>query len=85
MIKCKSNKKVYLTTIIAEEALIGARTRFDYGKQTGPVGAYQCDECGYYHLTSQGAINPKLAEYLASGKFKIEKEAQQWEHKFKKW
>ncbi len=85
MIKCKSNKKVYLAINIAEEALIGARTRFDYGKQTGPVGIYQCDDCGYYHLTSQGTINPKLAEYLASNRAKIEKEASQWEQKFRKW
>jgi len=78
MIKCVSHKKVYLNQEIAEEALIGARTRFDYGKQSGPIGVYQCDDCGYYHLTSQGIMNPKLEAYLSSNKFKYEKEAQNW-------
>ncbi len=84
MIKCVSHKKVYLNLDIAEEALIGARTRFDYGNQSGPVGVYQCEDCGYYHLTSQGAMSNNLAGYLSSNKFKLEKEAQQWLDKLKR-
>ena len=84
MIKCVSHKKVYLNQEIAEEALIGARTRFDYGNQSGPVGVYRCDDCGYYHLTSQGVTNPKLAEFQSNGKLKLEKEAQQWLDKMKR-
>ena len=84
MIKCVSHKKVYFTVDLAEEALLGASTRFEYGKHLGPVGVYQCDDCGYYHLTSQGAVNEKLTEYRASGKLKLEKEAQHWLDKMKK-
>jgi hypothetical protein len=83
MIKCLSHKKVYLTVEIAEEALIGARTRFEYGNQSGPVGVYQCEDCGYYHLTSKGPINPRLAECQSNGRLKLEKEAQQWMDKIK--
>jgi hypothetical protein len=84
MIKCVSHKKVYRSVHLAEEALMGARTRFEYGNGTGPIGVYQCEECGYYHLTSQGTMNAKLAAYLSSSQFKYEKEAQHWIDKLNK-
>ena len=71
-------KKKYPTQEIAEDALIEARTAYDYPNGGGPVGVYLCDECGQYHLTSQGAINPKLAEYIQAGKLKLNKEANLW-------
>ena len=78
MIKCISHKKVYPTAEIAEDALIDARTHFDYGTRTGPIAVYRCEDCGYYHLTSKGEVNHKLASQLSDGKIKRQKEANQW-------
>ena len=84
MIKCISHKKVYASREIAEDALIEARTHYTYAPKGGPVSVYQCEDCGYYHLTSQGTINPKLALYMANGKIDREKEANMWLNKIKR-
>jgi len=84
MIKCVSNKKVYLTEDLAETALIGAQIHFEYGSRTGPVGFYRCDDCGYYHLTSKGPTNKKLADMIANGQLKRQKEGDRWLDKLKK-
>jgi hypothetical protein len=84
MIKCVSGKKAYATAEIAEDVLIETHTRFDYTSNNGPIAFYKCDDCGYYHLTSKGVMNQKLAEQLASGKIRRQKEADQWLKKIKK-
>jgi hypothetical protein len=84
MIKCSSHKKVYATKEIAEDALIEAHTQFDYGRGNGPVAIYQCEDCGYYHLSSKGVINEKLDKYLKEGKIQKQKEANWWMNKMKK-
>lgn len=84
MIKCISGKRCYPTEAIAEDVLIETRTRFDYTPNNGPVAIYQCDDCGYYHLTSKGEVNKKLAAQLAEGKIQKQKEADRWEGKFKR-
>lgn len=83
MEKCITNKKTYPTQEIAEEALIGAHTRFTYAPQGGPIAVYECADCGRYHLTSRGPMNAKLAEQLASGKIKRQKDADDWENKWR--
>jgi hypothetical protein len=83
MIKCVSGKRVYLTAEIAEDVLIETRTKFDYASNNGPIAIYRCDDCGYYHLTSKGKMNDKLAEQFSSGKIKRQKEADDWLKKFK--
>jgi hypothetical protein len=83
MIKCVTQKKVYFTQALAEEALLGARTRFDYAKGHGPIAVYQCDDCRYFHLTSKGPINAKLKEGLDNGEIDRQKEADAWEKKLK--
>jgi hypothetical protein len=83
MIKCRTGKKVYLTETLAEDALLDAHGRHHYA-HSGPIAIYRCDECGYFHFTSKGAMNPKLAELLASGKLKHLREANEWERKLKK-
>jgi hypothetical protein len=45
---------------------------------------YQCEDCGEYHLTSRGPMNERLAQYIADGKLKRDKEANQWLGKLKK-
>jgi uncharacterized OB-fold protein len=81
---CPSHKKMYPSQEIAEEALMEAHTRFEYGKGSGPIAVYQCDDCGHYHFTSQGNMNEKLKKYLASDKIKLQKEANKWADKFRK-
>ena len=75
---------MYPSQEIAEEALIEARTQFDYKLNQGPIGVYQCEDCGYYHLTSQGIMSDKLASQLKDGKINLQKEANQWIAKLKK-
>lgn len=75
---------MYPTQEMAEEALIEARINFDFPKGSGPVAVYRCEDCGQYHLTSKGEMNPRLAEYIASGKIRLQQEANRWADKLKK-
>lgn len=84
MIKCSSGKKVYVTRELAEEALIGARTRFDYPAGKGPVNVYQCEDCSYFHLTSKGGVNDALAKRQKDGTIDRDKEADAWLNKLKR-
>jgi hypothetical protein len=84
MIKCVSGKKAYLTREHAEEALVGAHTRFDYAQGRGPVNVYTCEDCGYFHLTSKGPVNEVLAKRQKEGKIDREKEADAWLNKLKR-
>jgi hypothetical protein len=81
---CVTGKKMYDSMEIAEEVLIEAWSRYDYGSGRGPVAVYRCDDCGRYHLTSSGEMNPKLAEYLRNGKIQLQKEANHWLNKLKR-
>ena len=83
MLTCPTGKRVYPTEVIAEEALIDSHSRNNYAG-TGPVAVYQCEECGYYHFTSKGPMNKKLAEQIASGKIKLQQQASQWSQKWRK-
>lgn len=65
---------------IAEDALLEANAKFSHG----PIAVYRCDDCGYFHFTSQGQMNEKLASYLATGKMKRQKEANDWQDKLKR-
>lgn len=85
MMKCITRKKNYPTREIAEDALIDAWIAFDYERRNGPVAVYQCEDCGEFHLTSSGPMNARLAEAIASGFIKRQKEANQWTNKFKRW
>ena len=77
---CSTGKKVFLTLTMAEDALIETRIKFDYANNYGPVAVYRCDDCGYFHLTSQGTMNQRLADYIKSGALQ---KANRWLDKFK--
>jgi hypothetical protein len=79
---CPTKKRQYLTQVQAEEALIEARKA--YPQREGPIAVYQCDDCGYYHLTSKGEVNSRLAEFLKSHKMDLHREADHWVKKMKK-
>jgi hypothetical protein len=84
MIKCITHKKVFPSIAIAEDALIDSWSKFNYAPGKGPVAIYRCDDCGYYHFTSQGAMNEKLKTHIRSGSIKLQKEANAWMDKLKK-
>ncbi len=75
---------MYPSQEIAEDALIEAHTRFEYGKGSGPIAVYQCDDCGHFHFTSQGAVNERLSTLMKDGKLKRMREAANWENKFRR-
>lgn len=84
MKSCVTGKKSYPNQFIAEQALIEAQAHYDYGRASGPVAVYRCEECGNFHLTSKGPINEKLAEAIKKGKLKALKEENQWTDKFRR-
>lgn len=84
MVKCVSNKKVYPSKELAEDALIEAHTQFEYGRGSGPIATYLCEDCGYYHLTSKGVVNQKLGQLMKDGEVQRLKEANHWLNKLKK-
>jgi len=83
MLTCRTGKRVYQTENHAEEALIDAHSRNRYSG-TGPISIYQCEECGYYHFTSKPPMNKRLAEAIASGKIKLQQQANDWNRRWKK-
>jgi hypothetical protein len=82
--KCPSGKVAYANEVLAEEALIDLWTKNDYPENKGPLTIYRCDDCGQYHMTSRGTMDPKLAQYLSSDKGRINREASKWLDKLKK-
>jgi hypothetical protein len=84
MAGCVTGKKMYASQEIAEDVLIDAWSRYTYAAGNGPVSVYKCDDCGEYHITSSGEMNPKLAQYLKEGKIQLQREANHWMHKIKK-
>lgn len=81
---CVSGKKMYSSLEVAEDVLIEAWTRFEYSTGQGPVAVYQCEDCGQFHLTSQGPMNEKLSKALSEGKIDRQKEADRWLNKIKR-
>lgn len=81
---CVTGKKMYDSKEIAEDVLIEAWSRYDYAPGRGPVAVYQCIDCGRFHLTSSGEMNPKLAQHLSEGKIQLQKEANHWIEKLRK-
>jgi hypothetical protein len=84
MTGCVTGKRMYPTAQMAEDALIEAWVKNDYPAGKGPIAIYKCDDCGNYHLTSSGTINPALSSFINDGKLKLRKEANYWLDKFKK-
>ena len=82
MLTCSTKKKVYATREQAIQALLDSRVKFDFSP--GPVAVYQCDDCGYFHLTSKGPIDETLRKQLSEGKIALQKEADRWLNKLKK-
>lgn len=81
--RCSSGKRAYTTEALAIEALLQAHVLFNYRTGTGPVNYYKCEDCGAYHLTSQGLMNEQLTKALADGSIKKLRTAAEWNDRFK--
>jgi len=69
---------------MAEDALIEAHVRTQYANKQGPVAIYKCDDCGLFHLTSQGQLNERLKKMIDDGTIKRLQDAANWERKLHK-
>lgn len=78
---CTSGKRPYTSEALALDALLEAHIRFEFSMRSGPVAVYLCNECGQYHLTSQGQINSRLASALNDGTIDRLKRSRYWENK----
>jgi len=84
MNRCISGKRAFQSYENAVEALIAARTKFNYRDGNGPISVYLCDDCGFYHLTSLGPMNESLKKCLADGSIDRQKQAEHWEQRLKR-
>jgi hypothetical protein len=84
MAGCVTGKRQFATREMAEEVLIDSWVRYTYARGHGPVAVYRCDDCGEYHLTSSGEMNPALAKFLKEGNVQRQKEALYWADKLKR-
>ena len=81
MANCSTGKRGYLSESLAIDALIEARTNFVFNSA---VSVYQCEDCGDWHLTSQGEINPRLKKMLDNGSLTKQQEVSNWERKLRR-
>jgi hypothetical protein len=82
--KCSSGKRMFTTQAMAEDALIDLWSKNVYIPGRAPIAIYKCDDCGEFHLTSQGTMNEQLSEAIKTGKIKLHQEAKRWEDKWKR-
>jgi len=78
--KCSSGKYQYMSQDLAETALIDQHIYKGFKIHEGPQNVYECNTCGYWHLTSKSlSRNERLQEIYDSGEMKRKQEAQRWE------
>ena len=49
--------------------------------EIGPVNVYECQDCGNFHLTSQGEISDVLKSDKIKKEIDRERDARHWERK----
>ena len=77
---CPTNKYQYMSQDLAETAMIDQHIYKGFLPHEGPQNVYECDICGYWHLTSKAiSRNERLQETIDSGEMKRKQEAQRWE------
>lgn len=79
--ECVTGKRQYDTKILAEEALIEVHARNGFRDGSGPIAAYQCDDCGQWHFTSKGAVSEVLMSPENKKRMKDQYEAEYWSRK----
>ena len=81
--KCVSGKRIFQSEHLAEDALIELWIQNEYVPGRAPIAIYKCEDCGLFHLTSTGEMNPKLHDFIKSPEYKLKKEGQKWLDKFR--
>lgn len=81
---CPSGKRSFVTEQLAEDVLIELWSKNEYTPGKAPIAIYRCEDCGNYHLTSRSPMNEKLADAIAKGHIKLQREAHRWMDKLKK-
>ena len=71
---CSTEKKGYYREDDVQEALIRSHIRF----LKAAINYYLCDECGEYHLTSQGGLHPLLNDPKVQTQIEREQREQEW-------
>ncbi len=84
MKNCITGKRSFESREVAEDVLIELWGKNDYTPGQGPVSVYQCDDCGYFHLTSSGPMNERLSDSLKDGTITRLREANKWIEKWKR-
>ena len=80
---CPTGKYEYISRELAEDALIDQHIYKGFLPHEGPQDVYECNICGYWHLTSQGGRNARLQEEIDSGELKRKQTASRWESGFR--
>ncbi|WP_420385404.1 hypothetical protein [Roseivirga sp.] len=81
--KCSSGKYQYMSEDLAETALIDQHIYKGFLPHEGPQNVYECQTCGYWHLTSKApSRNERLQEMIDSGEMKRKQVASRWERGF---
>ena len=74
---CVTGKVCFETKEQAEEALVNNRIRYN----SGPTTFYQCNDCGFFHFTSQGSEHSSLSDEETKDRIDRERDAGFWEDK----
>jgi len=82
---CSTRKYEYISKDMAEDALIDQHIYKGFLPHEGPQDVYECDICGYWHMTSRNATrNARLQEEIDSGEMKRKQTASRWEGGFRR-
>jgi hypothetical protein len=76
-------QKIVFNTANRRGVLLELWSKNNYVLGQGPVNVYKCDDCGQFHMTSNGQMNERLAQYLSGKKAKFDQEASKWIDKLK--
>ena len=80
---CSTHKYEYISKELAEDALIDQHIYKGFLPHEGPQDVYECNICGYWHLSSKGGTrNARLQEEIDSGELKRKQTASRWESGF---
>lgn len=81
--KCSSSKYQYISKELAETALIDQHIYKGFLPNEGPQNVYECNVCGYWHLTSKSPErNERLQQMIDSGEMKRKQLGSKWERRF---
>lgn len=78
--RCVTGKNGYYAEAEVQEALIRSQINFIQGA----INYYVCNECGEFHLTSQGERHPLLSDDEVQLRIKQERLSQDWEGRLRK-